>query len=156
MELYHDPDFRTLPESIEGVHTTHQTVVKCRCSPPQPAVLAYSKGSHDKNNNNRNKKSHTVPSSRNTPSVPINVDRPYYHCRNTSKKCNFFKWAYGPHLTHWYRFGAHNHHRLVDPCHGYSAGDLLQGTVGDCWFLSARMPIKNVKASTGKSSFTLI
>ena len=37
---------------------------------------------------------------------------------------------------HWYRFGPHTGHQLVNPS-GFSAQDLLQGKVGDCWFLSA-------------------
>ena len=115
--LFHDADFRPVPSSIDGVHKADQTP-KCRCS--QPAVLAYSQRSGP------------------------NLDRPYYTCRN--KRCNFFQWALSSKLMHWYRLGPHTGHVLVhhkrnrkDAAAGliFSAQDLLQGKVGDCWFLSA-------------------
>jgi hypothetical protein len=75
--------------------------------------------------------------------------------------CNYFSWAFQSELIPWYRFGRHNQHVLVqrnaalsgNGRHGnddgvaaaggggggalFSAHDLVQGRVGDCWFLSA-------------------
>lgn len=60
--------------------------------------------------------------------------RPFYSCSKSC--CDYFAWAFTAELMHWYRFGRHTGHVLVGPS-GFSATDLCQGRVGDCWFLSA-------------------
>ena len=112
VELFHDLEFESTPASIEG--TSRQTKVeKCRCSPgAQPVALSYiTKGK--------------------------NKGRPYHHCPKTIKstRCRYFRWAFQAERMHWYRFGPHTGHVVVRDS-GFSASDLLQGRVGDCWFLS--------------------
>jgi len=159
LTLYHDPDFKTGPEAIEGVLTTSKKIVKCWCSPAQPASLSYIQRKSVVNSNGNEQQSTQSKGE---------LHQPYYCCANITKKrkCKFFKWAYQSQLMHWYRFGSHNHHCLVTSLstsslsssssslaassngnmtrttHGnsstsFSANDIVQGKVGDCWFLSA-------------------
>ena len=122
--LYHDRDFEPVPTSIDGMNTISPILddvaipkskaVKCRCTPAQPAAIAYS-----------------------TREGP-NKHRPYYTCprQGGGDKCKFFQWAFSSHAVRWHRYGTHTGHVLVGPA-GFRADDLLQGKVGDCWFLSA-------------------
>ena len=116
--LYHDPDFVAgRPATVDGSSKSDKPIAspKCMCRPPRPCTLAYSS------------------------KAGPNYDRPYYCCQNGKggKGCNYFSWAFTSHMLHWYRFGIHNSHVLVRPDRGFSAEDLVQGKVGDCWFLSA-------------------
>ncbi len=116
--LYHDLDFVAgSPATIDGSGARNSksiTPPKCRCRPPRPCRLAYS-----------------------TKAGP-NHDRPYYCCQKSRVGgCKFFSWAFTSHTLHWYRFGSHNGHVLVKSNRGFRAEDLVQGKVGDCWFLSA-------------------
>ncbi len=136
--LFEDPEFGPMASSIQGMHkasiadaaeneTAPKWRPKCRCS--LLSTLSYNKDG-----------------------------RPYFSCGKHSsgasngRKCNFFSWAFRAELTPWYRFGSHNGHVLVhkdlvgviaDASSStstpsiFSAQDLVQGKVGDCWFLSA-------------------
>ena len=63
-----------------------------------------------------------------------NKGRPYWHCAN--RRCGLFQWADRPPpkpLT-WARMDA-SVPVVTDA--GFSADDLAQGGLGDCWFLAA-------------------
>ena len=63
-----------------------------------------------------------------------NKGRTYFHCEN--RRCGFFAWADNRQSwteLSWKRFPSY----VVVTDYGFSAKDLLQGGVGDCWFLSA-------------------
>ena len=100
MELYHDPEFPTLPKSNDGVHQTSSSpsergggkvmVVKCRCSPPQPALLCYTttntlpkvskNTNHSNDNDNRNNNNNRKRSSIKVPNQPL------YRCETSTAK----------------------------------------------------------------------
>ena len=144
--LYHDLDFVAgNPSTIDGSTKTlkqdqGETSIpppppKCKCRPSKLCKLVYS-----------------------TKADSTNFDRPYYCCSSTSGcsyknnnndnnnnndsssssrgGCGYFAWAFTSYTMHWYRFGTHNGHQLVNN-KGFCAQDLVQGKVGDCWFLSA-------------------
>lgn len=114
--LFHDSEFTAgNPATIDGIHMINKSnksaekssgdfvlppAPKCRCKPAKPCILAYTaKGQ--------------------------NIGRPYYKCSNNN--CKYFSWAFTSYMLHWYRFGAHNGHCLVNPCRGFKAEDLVQG-----------------------------
>jgi len=107
--LFQDDEFPPLPSSIRGADGKNKATkpINCRC---QGGSSQPAKLKFKPNG------------------------RPFYACSKSS--CDYFSWAFTAELMHWYRFGRHNGHVLVGP-NGFSAKDLCQGRVGDCWFLSA-------------------
>ena len=73
----------------------------------------------------------------------VNQGRYYYSCSNRNNKCKYFAWGdNAPHESavmnlQWERFNADDGWVLVNTVRGFQAADILQGGVGDCWFLSA-------------------
>jgi len=148
--LFEDPEFGPMASSIQGLHKA------------SIADIVISNGSEDKAQKWRPKCRCNLLST-----LSYNKDgRPHFVCgkhsainKDTDKKgrkCNFFAWAFRAELVPWYRFGSHNGHVLVRkdgfglirdhpmPSESsssstsiFSAQDLVQGKVGDCWFLSA-------------------
>ena len=110
-----DAEFPPERKSIEGPQepTTNQTrpgaVPHCRC----------------------NKLAKTSIVQKDTP----NKGRPYYHCEE--RRCGFFAWADNRRSSirdyTWKRFPSF----VLVTDFGFSAQDLQQGGIGDCWFLSA-------------------
>ncbi|KAJ8907793.1 hypothetical protein NDN08_007897 [Rhodosorus marinus] len=77
-----------------------------------------------------------------------NQGKLFYGCRK--RQCGFFMWApentIGPYVLRrsnfgkgmrWQRFSPSKGWTLVKPTIGFSSLDVKQGSVGDCWFLSA-------------------
>ena len=83
LELYHDPDFESVPASIEGAKKTDK-VRKCWCS--KEVELSYITRGQNKG-------------------------KPYFHCQKPKgQRCRFFRWAFQAEHMHWYRFGQHTGH----------------------------------------------
>lgn len=128
--LYHDACFTAgCPGAIDGIHKVSDkkstnkrfddensalsfNPPKCRCRPPILCTLDYS--------------------TRDGP----NFGRPFHKCCRKMNGCGHFSWAFTSYMIQWYRFGPHNGHAIVNSG-GFKAEDLVQGKVGDCWFLSA-------------------
>jgi hypothetical protein len=115
--LFHDLDFPAgNPATVDGTNIIHKSkkstdstnandftiplAPKCRCRPAKSCILSYS-------------------------SKGKNIGRPYYKCQNNC--CKYFSWAFNSYMLHWYRFGKHNGHVLVDESRGFRAEDLVQG-----------------------------
>ena len=77
-----------------------------------------------------------------------NNGRYFYSCSNQFDKCNYFKWA--DNACHdssiltieWVRFNS-NENWIVTPTKSYCSDDVVQGQLGNCWFLSALSILAN-------------
>ena len=114
-QAWQDGAFPAAMESIDG--------------PPEPDKSAAAAAADQRCRCGQPAKKSTV--GKDTP----NKGRPYFHC--AMRRCGFFNWADNKRASwkhyDWKRFPSF----VIVSDFGFSANDLRQGGVGDCWFLSA-------------------
>ncbi|KAG7351855.1 calpain family cysteine protease [Nitzschia inconspicua] len=160
--LFEDDEFRPQASSIDGIHK--KSVVRSNTKKLPPGVSNTTTASKAKNpwiqdDNTSGDPTIDVPKCwcKRPAKLCFKRDggKAYFACdvtygsssngqNGTIKRCRYFSWAFRSELMPWYRFGQHNQHVLVrspTTCNStdtaFSAYDLVQGKVGDCWFLSA-------------------
>ena len=130
-DLFADSEFPPTPQSIDGRKDENTTSrsggskpsapPRCRCGAPARVCTVYKEGP--------------------------NQGRLFWGCakRDRTKRCSFFSWAKkAPHskgtlALKWLRYRPPRFKlvRFVNGQPKFSASDIRQGSVGDCWFLSA-------------------
>lgn len=113
-----DTQFVAGPQSIDGRRDVRTTAPNCKCTKTARLCRVSKDG--------------------------VNQGRNFYGC--FTRACSYFEWADdAPHKEgalkyQWRRFrttGEGSAFQLVVPNRGFRGADVIQGGVGDCWFLSA-------------------